>query len=103
MQSKNYNKVRMALGTMLLTCVGFCAQAQDNAKFSLTDTERTQVGPMLIWSGVAFGAAFVVLLVFKLRHDKKKAQEMKEKMKAAAPRTRSNTRSSSSRSRATTS
>jgi hypothetical protein len=84
--------------------VSFCAQAQDKEKFNLGGNERTETGPMLIWSGVAFGVAFILLLVFKMRYDKKKRAELKEQMKATAARhkaTQSRTAASRGRSSAT--
>lgn len=96
--SKQISRVFIALA---LLSVSF-AQAQKE-QFNLGGNERTETGPMLIWSGVAFGVAFILLLVFKLRYDKKKRAEMKEQMKAAAarPRTTSHTRSAASRARGT--
>ncbi|MCD6068507.1 MAG: hypothetical protein K0S33_3333 [Bacteroidetes bacterium] len=96
------NKISTKLSRAILSVLlfaSFCAQAQQD-KFHLGGNERTETGPMLIWSGVAFGVAFILLLIFKLRYDKKKRAELKEQMKATAARHRtSQTRSTSSRTR----
>lgn len=85
---------------LLMLFVSFCAQAQDKEKFNIGGNERTETGPMLIWSGVAFGVAFILLLVFKMRYDKKKRAELKEQMKATAARHKTmHSRSASSRGR----
>lgn len=93
------NKIwkKILLPVFLLLTV--CANAQDQEKFNLGGNERTETGPMLIWSGVAFGVAFVLLLIFKIRYDKKKKAEMIEKMKSEVPRTRTHSRSTASRGR----
>ena len=67
---------------------GFCAQAQGQDKFNMGENERTEKGPLLIWSSVAFVVAFGLLLFLKIRYDKKKKAEMKEQMKNLATRTR---------------
>ncbi|HEY1038790.1 MAG TPA: hypothetical protein VGF30_05255 [Bacteroidia bacterium] len=86
---------------------GFAAQAQGKEKFNMGGNERTETGPLLIWSGVAFVLAFTILLIFKIRYDKKKKEEMKEQMKNMATRPRTtgqgHGRSSTSRTRGATS
>jgi hypothetical protein len=74
---------------LIMLFVSFCAQAQDKDKFNIGGNDRTETGPMLIWSGVAFGVAFILLLIFKIRYDKKKRAELKEQMKATAARHKS--------------
>ena len=81
---------KMISKTLLLMFLiaGFAAQAQDKDKFNLGGNERTETGPLLIWSGVGFVVAFTLLLIFKIRYDKKKKIEMQEQMKAMSSRPR---------------
>lgn len=73
---------------LMFLIAGFVAQAQDKEKFNLGGDERTETGPLLIWSGVGFVIAFGLLLIFKIRYDKKKKIEMQEQMKAMSSRPR---------------
>lgn len=98
METKTTISIKRILVPVFLL-VSLCASAQAKEEFNLGGNERTETGPMLIWSGVAFGVAFVLLLIFKLRHDKKKRIELQEKMKAEAPRTRTHSRAAGSRGR----
>ena len=88
---------------------GICAEAQQKDKFNLGGNERTERGPMLIWSVAAFVVAFGLLLFLKIRHDKKKKEElkvqMKEQMKTMSSRTRTagQGRSTTSKTRGATS
>ncbi len=85
---------------------GLVAQAQDKDKFNMGENEHTETGPMLIWAVVGFAVAFALLLIFKIRYDKKKKIEMQEQMKAMSSRPRTTAgqgRATTSRTRGATS
>ncbi len=99
---------KMISKTLMLVFLiaGFAAQAQDKEKFNSGGDERTETGPLLIWSGVGFVLAFALLLIFKMRYDKKKKAELQEQMKTMATRTRTapgQGRATTSRTRGATS